>query len=66
MSFFVIEDNPEWGKLWVTQSLAKFSAMPGGVHRGSPLLGEHTEEVLGELGVDSTQLQELRARKVVL
>jgi formyl-CoA transferase len=32
---------------------------------GSPLLGEHTEEVLAELGYDADQIASMRASKVV-
>jgi formyl-CoA transferase len=31
----------------------------------SPLLGEHTEEVLGQLGYSKDQIAELRAAKVI-
>ncbi|MFC1994369.1 CaiB/BaiF CoA transferase family protein [Chloroflexota bacterium] len=63
---FAIEDHPEWGKLWVTGSLIKFSDTPGGVRRGSPILSEHTDEVLQELGYDLMRIEKLRECKVVL
>lgn len=44
----------------------KFSATPVAYHRGPPVLGEHTEEVLRErLGCDDQQLAQLRAAKVI-
>jgi crotonobetainyl-CoA:carnitine CoA-transferase CaiB-like acyl-CoA transferase len=33
--------------------------------RTPPKLGEHTEEVLREFGIDRTQVEELRAAKVI-
>jgi len=32
----------------------KLSATPGAIRRRAPALGEHTIEVLGELGLDAT------------
>jgi formyl-CoA transferase len=32
----------------------KLTATPGGVYRRPPRLGEHTAEILGELGIAST------------
>jgi formyl-CoA transferase len=42
----------------------KMSDSPTEVKR-SPLLGEHTDEVLAELGYDKDQVAALRAAKVI-
>jgi formyl-CoA transferase len=42
----------------------KMSDSPTEVTR-SPLLGEHTDEVLGELGLGAAEIQALRAQKVI-
>ena len=42
----------------------KLSDSPTDVKR-SPLLGEHTEEVLAELGYGKEQIAALRAEKVI-
>lgn len=39
---------------------------PGAVKRRSPLLGEHTEEVLAQFGFSSAEIQTLKADKVVI
>lgn len=39
---------------------AKLSRTPGGVHRRSPTLGEHTDEVLHELGFSAAEVAALR------
>lgn len=62
---FEIEDSPEWGKLWVTARLIKFSETPATPVRGVPSLGQHDREVLEELGYNSEQIEELQAKKVV-
>jgi crotonobetainyl-CoA:carnitine CoA-transferase CaiB-like acyl-CoA transferase len=43
----------------------KLSATPGAVRRPAPRLGEHTHEILREIGYDEPAVQDLRARKVV-
>ncbi len=43
----------------------KLSETPTGVERLAPILGEHTDEVLRELGVADVEIRELRAAKVI-
>ncbi|GAB2750550.1 CaiB/BaiF CoA-transferase family protein [Melaminivora jejuensis] len=43
----------------------RLSATPPVLHRAPPALGQHTDEVLREWGVDEARLAELRARGVV-
>lgn len=43
----------------------KFSETPAAVRRAPPTLGEHTDEILAELGMDQTAIARLRAEKVV-
>ena len=39
----------------------KMTETPGGVHNRAPYLGEHTEELLREAGISSSQITELKA-----
>jgi crotonobetainyl-CoA:carnitine CoA-transferase CaiB-like acyl-CoA transferase len=41
------------------------SETPGRFRRRAPTLGEHTDEILGELGYSAGQIAELRTKKVV-
>ncbi len=43
----------------------KLSATPGGFDAGGPTLGQHTDEVLREIGYDGAAIDDLRARGVV-
>jgi len=43
----------------------KLSATPGGIRRPPPRLGEHTEEVLTEIGYDSSSIESMRTRGAI-
>ena len=57
-------DHPERGKYLTVGNPIKMSDSPSDVKR-SPLLGEHTDEVLTELGYGTDQIAALRADKVI-
>jgi formyl-CoA transferase len=57
-------EHPERGTFKTVGSPLKLSDSPVDVHR-SPLLGEHNEEVLTELGYSGDRLKELRAAGVI-
>ncbi|HEY5841961.1 MAG TPA: CoA transferase [Mycobacterium sp.] len=43
----------------------RMSATPGSIRRRAPLLGEHTDEVLGEIGYGAGEIAGLRSRGIV-
>jgi formyl-CoA transferase len=57
-------DHPKRGKYLSVGNPIKLSDSPTVVTR-SPLLGEHTDEVLSELGYSPQQIGDFRASKVV-
>jgi formyl-CoA transferase len=57
-------DHPTRGKYLTVGNPIKLSDSPADVKR-SPLLGEHTDEVLAELGYDAEQIAALRTEKVI-
>jgi len=58
-------EHPTIGPVRVTGVPYKLSATPGSVRSAPPLLGEHTDEVLGWLGYDGDEITELRGAKAV-
>jgi formyl-CoA transferase len=57
-------DHPKRGKYLTVGNPIKLSDSASDVKR-SPLLGEHTEEVLAELGYNSSQIAEMRTEKAI-
>ena len=57
-------DHPKRGKYLTVGNPIKMSDSPSDVKR-SPLLGEHTDEVLAELGYSADQITALRTEKVI-
>ena len=49
----------------VIETPFRLSETPGTLYRRAPLLGEHTDEVLGELGVSADRLAKLREDGIV-
>lgn len=49
----------------VIETPFRLSATPGSIRHRPPLLGEHTDEVMRELGFDAAVVAELRAREVI-
>ena len=58
-------NHPTAGQTRVLGLPVKLSTTPGTVRRPAPTLGQHTDEILGELGYDTTAIADLHARKVV-
>lgn len=57
--------HPEGGALLVERSGFRLAAHPGGFACAGPRRGEHTDEVLGELGLAAGEIAALRARGVL-
>ena len=58
-------DHPHAGRIRQPAPAAKFDRTQASVGRPPPMLGEHTDEVLGELGLDSGTVAKLRDGGVV-
>ncbi len=60
MGIVVETEHPTAGRLRQTRPAARFSGTPASIRRGGPGFGEHTEEVLAELGYSAAEIAELR------
>ena len=52
--------HPHAGPMRQTRPAARFDATPATIRRPAPMLGEHTDEVLGELGLSRDEITALR------
>ena len=53
------------GTLPLAPTPIELSETPGTYRRPAPLLGEHTDEILGRLGYDEAQIAALRTEKAI-
>ena len=59
-------DLPRLGKIPVVGFPLAFSRMQPGLRRNAPRQGEHTDEILKECGYGSSEIAQLREKKVIL
>jgi crotonobetainyl-CoA:carnitine CoA-transferase CaiB-like acyl-CoA transferase len=58
--------HPAAGRVRQTRPAARFEGTPQEIRRPAPMLGEHTEEVLSDLGVAAAEIAALREARVIL
>ncbi len=58
-------EHPHGGRMRQPRPSGQFSATPAALRQASPLLGEHTDEILAQHGFEPTAIADLRARGVV-
>ncbi|MEW6272119.1 MAG: CoA transferase [Thermodesulfobacteriota bacterium] len=57
--------HPTRGEIEILNTPIRMQGSPGAVTRGAPTLGQHTDEVLEELGVPAAERARLRERGVI-
>jgi crotonobetainyl-CoA:carnitine CoA-transferase CaiB-like acyl-CoA transferase len=63
---FISQVHPQWGKCQILGVVPRFSRVEGSIRHPSPLLGEHSEEILTELNYAKEQIAELKANRVII
>jgi crotonobetainyl-CoA:carnitine CoA-transferase CaiB-like acyl-CoA transferase len=58
-------ESPEYGPLKEIEPAFRMSWTPGTVQGPAPMLGQHTDEVLRELGYSEADINDLRAKLVI-
>jgi crotonobetainyl-CoA:carnitine CoA-transferase CaiB-like acyl-CoA transferase len=63
---FLIEmEHPKAGRVKATGFPAKLSETPARVYRPAPTLGQHTDEILAQLGKDAAEIARLRDAGII-
>jgi crotonobetainyl-CoA:carnitine CoA-transferase CaiB-like acyl-CoA transferase len=65
VEFFQRYDHPHAGPYFAMKPPVRFSETPANIRRHPPRLGEHTREVLAELGLDAAAIAALEAEGAV-
>ncbi len=58
-------DHPDIGRVRQPQPAARFDRTPAEIHGPAPRIGEHSAEILAELGVGAAEIEQLAVEKIV-
>jgi formyl-CoA transferase len=58
-------NHPDLGPIEIVKQAASLSRTPFRIHSATPELGQHTDEILGGLGIDANEITSLKERGIV-
>jgi formyl-CoA transferase len=58
-------NHPRLGRYKILNQAVKLSRTPAALKTATPEIGQHTDEILGEIGYDAAAIKRLRAEGVV-
>jgi crotonobetainyl-CoA:carnitine CoA-transferase CaiB-like acyl-CoA transferase len=58
-------EHPKVGKVKVIGPAVRMSGTPPKIERPAPMIGQHTEEILREYGIEQKTIADLEARHVI-
>ena len=61
----VEQAHPRAGRLTTIGTPVKLASTPGTIRTGAPGLGEHSQDILGEAGLDAAEIEDLAARGII-
>ena len=64
-NYFIDVQHPAWGKIKMTGFPWDFSDTPASWRREAPAFGQHTEEILSELGYSGNDIAKLREKGAI-
>jgi crotonobetainyl-CoA:carnitine CoA-transferase CaiB-like acyl-CoA transferase len=64
-NYFIHIQHPEWGKIKMSGFPWDFSETPASWRRGAPTFGQHTEEIMLELGYDNDEIARLKKEGMI-
>jgi len=64
-NYFIDVQHPEWGKIKMVGFPWYFSETPAQWRRKAPSLGEHTDEILAEIGYSTEEIARFRKEDIV-
>ena len=66
VGFISEEDHPTEGKIKNTGIPIRLSKSPGALRRHAPTLGEHSVELLSEIGFSDTEIKDMKAKGITV